>query len=406
MGPLGDIASVARMAGVDRGVGGKGGGGGGGGGGGRGGVEGGKEDVDAAADSEEAQLQVVEARKDRRDRQEAARRVRPSLAVLFSVPLVYRDGGGRLHPMELLDYEVERELLWASMKEASRDIDLRFDFATTERLRNITTLGCRVIHYSGHGHPDYLSFEDGVGGLHMVNVETLAQLIMAGGPKGAKAKVQGRDGLQFVFVSACHSRRAGEAFIAAGVPHVVCIKVDSKLLDKAARVFTRAFYLSLVVGDSLADAFAIGRQSVNAAPHISNSSAEGDKFLLLPEGANHGVPVFPDVPIIHHWPPSPTNQAAAGGGEGGRGAGGGEGGGDGGAAAAMPLTRVVGGFTGACPSPSLPTMPEHYIGRSKDMYVWKISRGWGEGGGRGERKAGEEVGGELREIEGRGEERE
>ena len=68
--------------------------------------------------------------------------------------------------------------------------------------------------------------------------------------------------LQFVFVSACHSRRAGEAFIAAGVPHVVCIKVDSKILDRAARVFTRAFYLSLVVGDTLADAFSIGRQAV------------------------------------------------------------------------------------------------------------------------------------------------
>ena len=67
------------------------------------------------------------------------------------------------------------------MKEASRDIELRFDFASTEKLRNITTLGCQAIHYSGHGHPDYLSFEDGAGALHMVDVETLRSLCAAGG---------------------------------------------------------------------------------------------------------------------------------------------------------------------------------------------------------------------------------
>ena len=35
--------------------------------------------------------------------------------------------------------------------------------------------------------------------------------------------------IQFVFVSACFSREIGEAFVEAGVPHVVCVKVDSKV---------------------------------------------------------------------------------------------------------------------------------------------------------------------------------
>ncbi len=35
--------------------------------------------------------------------------------------------------------------------------------------------------------------------------------------------------LQFVFVSACYSMEIGEAFVKAGVPHVVCVKVDTKV---------------------------------------------------------------------------------------------------------------------------------------------------------------------------------
>ena len=35
--------------------------------------------------------------------------------------------------------------------------------------------------------------------------------------------------LQFVFVSACYSMQVGEAFVKAGVPHVVCVKVDTKV---------------------------------------------------------------------------------------------------------------------------------------------------------------------------------
>jgi hypothetical protein len=39
---------------------------------------------------------------------------------------------------------------------------------------------------------------------------------------------------EVVFVSACHSATAGHAFVAAGVPHVVAVRLDSKVPDKAA----------------------------------------------------------------------------------------------------------------------------------------------------------------------------
>lgn len=159
-----------------------------------------------------------------------------TLCVLFSTPLAWRDKSNHLHPIETLDYANEREVLVHVFKEAQRDISVRFDFATTDILRSAVTLGCRALHFSGHGHPQCLNFEDGRSGLQFVTVDMLRGLCQAGGLK-----------LEFVFVSACYSFKAGEAFVEAGVPHVVCVNVDAQLLDAAAMAFTRAFYLALAV---------------------------------------------------------------------------------------------------------------------------------------------------------------
>jgi len=48
----------------------------------------------------------------------------------------------------------------------------------------------------------------------------------------------------------------------------------------------------LAVGDTVADAFAIGVESVAAAPNIPTAHREGDKFLLLPADGNHDVRCF------------------------------------------------------------------------------------------------------------------
>ncbi len=64
-----------------------------------------------------------------------------------------------------------------------------------------------------------LNFEDGRSGLQFVSAATLQELCKAGEAK-----------LDFVFVSACLSQRTAEAFVECGVPHVVCVSVDSQLL--------------------------------------------------------------------------------------------------------------------------------------------------------------------------------
>ena len=129
------------------------------------------------------------------------------LTVLFSAPLCCRLADNTFKPIDVLDFELERDLLFNCFREASQDIELEFDTATTERLSACLSKRCTCLHYSGHGHPSFLTFEDGKGGLHGVKVDHLKQSLVSG---------DGSAPFQFVFVSACHSKSAGQAFVDAG----------------------------------------------------------------------------------------------------------------------------------------------------------------------------------------------
>lgn len=119
---------------------------------------------------------------------------------------------------QILDYSQERDILIQVFREVHRDVAVHFDFATTDTLRTLLSLGCKTLHFSGHGIPKGLCFEDKKSGLQVISVNRLKDLLGAGGLT-----------LEFVFVSACYSKEIGEAFVKAGVPHVVCVKVDSKV---------------------------------------------------------------------------------------------------------------------------------------------------------------------------------
>lgn len=60
-------------------------------------------------------------------------------------------------------------------------------------------------------------------------------------------KQGGAKGVQFVFVSACESEESGNAFVQAGVPHVVAIRSGSQLADTSAIRFMKHFYTALLV---------------------------------------------------------------------------------------------------------------------------------------------------------------
>jgi len=214
------------------------------------------------------------------------------ITVLFSAPLVFKDVSNKLRPFAKLDFNMERELLWQCLKEASRDIQLFFDSATHNRLLATMAKRCSCLHYSGHGHQLYLPFEDGSGGPHWLEVQKIKDLIAAR---------EGAPPFRFVFVSACHSGLAGETFASAGVPHVVCCQQEFELKDAAALAFTRQFYLALAVGHTIKESFDLGCKAVRATPNLRDADREMSKFVLLPRDGNHDVPIFDAKPVLE-WP--------------------------------------------------------------------------------------------------------
>ncbi|OQR99661.1 hypothetical protein THRCLA_06423 [Thraustotheca clavata] len=240
------------------------------------------------------------------------------LGVLFSSPLVGRDALGGLHPIEELDLCREYDNLTQTLEEASkyaitkpdnsqgviimiyiktrvvmlvpREIDLNVQFATSINFQTMMTLGCRALHFSGHGSPKCLYFEDQESAVHPMSTEELRRF--HGGSSSP---------LRLVVVQACHSQYCATAFLACGIPHVIAVKVEERLEDQAAIVFTKNFYLGLGQGKSVAESFDIGRNSVATFPHLAHAAkvckvySAASKFQLLPEGNDHSEIIFPMI---------------------------------------------------------------------------------------------------------------
>jgi hypothetical protein len=217
------------------------------------------------------------------------------LALFQSAPLGYVDEKTNTqHTIPLLDFDYEACVLKQSLRDAERigaKIEIEIHAATTDRFSAFFAQGgSRVLHISCHGHPDYLALENGCGDMQALPVEDLRRFIAIGGGN-----------LQVVFVSACFSRRAGEAFIAAGIKHVVCCRQDQKFRDVAAAEFAKNFYRALACKKSLRQAFYLAKEAVRVSPVVVDSRIESDKFLLLPEkpakDEYHDVPVFFTQPV-------------------------------------------------------------------------------------------------------------
>lgn len=165
-------------------------------------------------------------------------------------------------------------------------INVSVRFATTDSFRNMVTMGCRALHFSGHGNENVLYFEDGRAGVHPVPHANIKDLFRAGQGSG------GSD-VRLVFVSACSSEAVASAFVSAGVAHVVAVKVMTKIEDQAAIDFTKSFYLALARGKSVRASFIIGTEQVANSPLIKSAINAAAKFRLLPEDAEHDEILFP-----------------------------------------------------------------------------------------------------------------
>ena len=211
------------------------------------------------------------------------------IAHLSSTPLIRKDRHGRRTPLEQLDVKLEKRLLLRSLREAGRQVRVRFETATSDNLRKMVTMGTRALHYSGHGLENELVFQDKYGQHHGLDVDKLRELITAGG---------GANCIQFAFVSACHSQSAGEAFAKAGVKHVVAVQRNKKISDNASVKFSEQFYLALLMGRTVRESFDIGLAALAAAPDQRTRNDANHMFILLPLDGNHDVPIFDDLKVI------------------------------------------------------------------------------------------------------------
>jgi len=175
--------------------------------------------------------------------------------------------------------------------------------ASVKSLRSLLTLsGAAILHFGGHGASDgSLLFErhNFDGRAHPVNHYDLGTLFQAG-PKDEPTVL--------AFVSTCDSEQSGQAFVKAGVPHVVCI--SGRVRDDLAAHFTYQFYLALLSGKSVGDSFHIANESIRsdfaedpwahppspsqvASPSRKRPPASATPFLLLGVGNHRTKTLFP-----------------------------------------------------------------------------------------------------------------
>ena len=171
------------------------------------------------------------------------------------------DGSARLR----LDREV-RTIEQALSRTALRD---RFKLVTVwasrfdDLLDGLLEHSPTVVHFSGHGRPGALLFEDAAGRTAAVSSEALARLFAA---------QRGR--VRLVVFNACDSVGAARAV----APYVECaVGTLEPVGDQGARAFAAAFYRGIGYGRPIGEACELGRTAILAA------GLEGaDDVVLVP----------------------------------------------------------------------------------------------------------------------------
>ncbi len=169
------------------------------------------------------------------------------LGFLFSSPLLLISQDSRAtRALESLECEREYDKIVSFLTSANRNVKCGKWVATLENLALCLNEAPLVVHFTGHGivEKDYsgttprvdyhLLFEDTEGAAFEVSKGSVAQ-ILRGYPRLP----------DLVFVSACHSEHVGKIFLEAGVPHVICVRLMSTIIDEVAVRFAETFYRML-----------------------------------------------------------------------------------------------------------------------------------------------------------------
>jgi len=247
--------------------------------------------------------------------------------VFQSAPLAYFDRKSmQHHGVPLLDFGYEAEALrqvFANETEYGA-VEVVFETATQNNFHNAFGKSWSpLLHFSCYGNSECISLENGFGYMQALPLDALKKMV-------SSAKAAAANQVEVVVVSSCYAKQVAEAFLSAGVPHVVALQRDAtSFRDEGPVDFAKAFYGALQQARTLQEAFDIGMEEcTKKQPSLALS------YKLLPEEGNH------DVEIFYQNPPPPI-------------------------ARAIVPTDII---RDEDPMVILPKIPEHFFGREVDIY--------------------------------------
>ncbi len=178
------------------------------------------------------------------------------ILILFSAPLLTED----LSPIENLSIQEEINAIALVLEDISHPIavEIVVKVATSQTLQDVLSNRNKplIIHFIGHGMRDRsntaLVLEDEAGIARSFSEEELAIALSN----------QKQPPCQLALINACHSEKLAQAFVKAGVSHVIAVNAEDKILDVAARCFSRRLYQALFNQDSVVNSFLVSRNAV------------------------------------------------------------------------------------------------------------------------------------------------
>jgi len=214
------------------------------------------------------------------------------ILILFSSPLLDQD----LSPVENLSIQKEIDEIASVLARISHPItvELVVKVATSQTLQDVLSSRVRplIIHFICHGMKEgngtALVLEDDVGIARYFSEEEL-EIALSN---------QRSSPCQLALLNACHSEKLAQVLVRAGVYHVIAVNAEDKILDVAARCFSRRLYQALFNQDTIANAFLVSRNAVkldDGLRKLFNSQTfqqgvnfdEAFKFLLLPQAPHN-----------------------------------------------------------------------------------------------------------------------
>ncbi|MFN7528093.1 MAG: NB-ARC domain-containing protein, partial [Dolichospermum sp.] len=214
------------------------------------------------------------------------------ILILFSAPLLNED----LSPVENLSIQQEIDAIASVLENISHPlaVEIVAKVATSQTLQDVFSSRVKplIIHFIGHGmregNSTALVLENQVGMTRSFSEEEL-EIALSN---------QQQAPCQLALLNACHSEKLAQAFVQAGVSHVIAVDAEDKILDIAARCFSRRLYQALFNQDNIANAFLVSRNAVKLDDQLKtifNSETfqpgvnfdEAFKFRLLPQSSHN-----------------------------------------------------------------------------------------------------------------------